>query len=57
MYFVLSLLIETDSEKYRWVNDRVFLGQMNELTMPSEGPGKIAYDVFVVGYETPNTSL
>ena len=52
MYFVLSLLMETDSEKYRWVNDRVFLGQMTEFTMPSESPGKIAYDVFVVGYET-----
>ena len=48
MYFVLSLLMETDSEKYRWVNDRVFLGQMTELTMPSEGPGAISYDVFVV---------
>ena len=48
MYFVLSLLMETDSEKYKWVNDRVFLGQMTELTMPSEGPGKIAYDVFAV---------
>ena len=52
MYFVLSLLMETDSEKYRWVNDRVFLGQMTELTMPSEVPGKISYDVFVIGYET-----
>ena len=50
MYFVLSLLMETDSEKYKWVNDRVFIGQMTELTMPSEGPGKSAYDVFVVGY-------
>ena len=48
MYFVLSLLMETDSEKYRWVNDKVFLGQMTELTMPSEGPGAISYDVFVV---------
>ena len=50
MYFVLSLLMETDSEKYKWVNDRVFLGQMTELTMPSEGPGVISYEVFVVGY-------
>ena len=57
MYFVLSLLMETDSEKYKWVNDRVFLGQMTELIMPSEGPGKIAYDVFVIGYETPDISL
>ena len=24
--------------KHKWVNDRVFLGQMTELTMPSEGP-------------------
>ena len=41
MYFVLSLLMETDSEKYKWVNDRVFLSQMTELTMPSEGPDAI----------------
>ena len=57
MYFVLSLLMETNSEKYRWVNDRVFLGQMTEFTMPSEGPGKISYDVFVVGYETSDIGL
>ena len=51
MYFVHSLLMETDSEKYNWVNDRVFLGQMTELTMPSEVPTRISYDVFVIGYE------
>lgn len=49
---MFSLLLETDSEKYSWVNDRVFVGQMTELTMPSEVPGKISYDVFVIGYET-----
>ena len=57
MYFVLSLLMETNSEKYWWVNDMVFLGQMTELIMPSEVPGKISYDVFVVGYEIPDIGL
>lgn len=57
MYFVLSLLMETNSEKYLWVNDRVFLGQMTEFIMPSEAPGKISYDVFVVGYETAGAGL
>ena len=38
-------------------NERVFLGQMTEFAMPSEALGKISYDVFVVGYETPDIGL
>ncbi len=43
--------METGSEKYNWVNDRVFPGQMTELNMPSEVPAKISYDVFVIECE------
>ena len=39
-YFFLSLPMETDSEKYRLVNDRVFHSQMTELTVPGEGRGQ-----------------
>ena len=48
MYFVLSLLMETDSEKYRWVNDRVFIGQMQEFVMPTKVSGRIKWEVFMV---------
>jgi len=57
MYFVLSLLMETSSEKYGWVNDRVFIGQMDELIMPSEEAGKIKYNVFCVEYETADLKI
>ena len=46
MYFVLPLLMETNSEKYHRVNDTVFLGKMDELTMPSEKSGMIKYNVY-----------
>ena len=48
MYFVLSLLMETDSEKYKWVNDRVFIGQMQEFVMPTKVSGRIKWEVFMV---------
>ena len=57
MYFVLSLLMETSSEKYGWVNDRVFIGQMDELIMPSEEAGRIKYNVFCVEYETAELKI
>tara|TARA_A100001015_G_C14740666_1_gene613537 strand:+ start:256 stop:753 length:498 start_codon:yes stop_codon:yes gene_type:complete len=57
MYFILSLLMETSSEKYWWVNDCVFIGQMDELIMPSEKAGRIRYNVFCVEYEIPDLKI
>ena len=50
MYFVLSILMETNSSDYAWVNDTIFVGRMTEMVNPADASGMIAYDVYRVAY-------
>ena len=48
MYFISSIMMETNSKKYEWVNDKVFIGQMQEFVMPTKVSGRIKWEVFMV---------
>ena len=48
MYFISSIMMETNSKKYEWVNDKVFIGQMQEFLMPTKVSGRIKWEVFMV---------
>ena len=48
MYFISSIMMETNSKKYEWVNDKVFIGQMQEFVMPTKVSGRIKWQVFMV---------
>ena len=48
MYFISSITMETNSKKYEWANDKVFIGQMQEFVMPTKVSGRIKWDVFMV---------
>ncbi len=48
MYFISSILMETNSKKYEWANDKVFIGQMQEFIMPTKVSGRVKWDVFMI---------
>ena len=48
MYFISSIMMETNSKKYEWVNDKVFIGQMQEFVMPTKVSGRIKWEVFML---------
>ncbi len=52
LYFFTNPIMETNSEKYAWVNDAIFIGSMQELKFATpDEPGFIAYEIYRVNQD------
>jgi hypothetical protein len=49
VYFKIQPTFRTDSEKYAWLNDYIFVGDMEEIVFPNpENPGRVKYLIYRV---------
>jgi hypothetical protein len=52
LYFFTNPVMETNSEKYAWVNDTIFIGSMQELRFATpEKLGIIVYEIYKVNQQ------